>query len=445
MLDAPRRAGEPPAEIATGLVIAWGSGSFCQAMVIYAYGVLFFRYLTDTVGISAAIVGTMIGASKLYDAIIDPTIGWLTDRFDTPMGRRRPWMLLGGVLMALSLAAGFNVPVDGSMTMRVTWATAALLLFSSGYSIFAIPWLSMPAEMTSNIHARTKMMAWRVGFSSLAQGSGTLAGPMLLSALGMTAMAYGMMGWIMAALCLGAALGTVFGTRRTPAAPIERDVLPPLGERLRMMLSNRPFVQMVLFKAVLYFGLAFGGAAMALMTRWVLGISDMWLGFYTLVTTLASLVSQPFWVALSRRKGKRFALSCGLAILTVAQISLGLNPGSPFLLLCQAGVLGVGSGGVYMLSQSLLPDVIEYEYRRSGMRRGGAFAGAISFLETGSSAIGIFIMGLVLSQAGYAQGLPTDAAQPDSAVLAIRLCVSAIPATMALLSLLVLSRYRLPS
>lgn len=443
-MDKPAVARDAPAEIAPTLVVAWGSGAFCQAMVIYAFSALFFRYLTDTVAIGAALVGTMIGLSKFYDALIAPIIGWFTDRVDTPMGRRRPWLLIGGVMMAASLIFSFSIPPGAALGTRVAWAAAGLILFSSGYSLFAIPWLAMPAEMTGDMHARTKMMAWRVGFSSLAQGCGTLAGPMLLGAFGFGALAYAYMGWIMGLLCLAAALGTVFATRHAPAAEVEHEALPPLGARMRMMLDNRPFVLMVSFKAALYFGLAFVGGGMALLTRWVFHISDTWLGTFTLVTTAAAVLSQPFWVALSRRHGKRAALSIAIGLLIAGQIALAFNPGSPALLIAQGAFMGFGSGGVYMLSQSLLPDVIEYEYRRTGLRRGGAFAGAVSFLETASAALAIFVMGLFLAHAGYVQGLGSTGSQPASAVLAIRLSVSAIPALLELLSLAILSRYRLP-
>ncbi len=425
------------------LVIAWGSGSFSQTLVIYAFGVLFFRYLTDTVGIAAALAGALIAASKIYDAMINPIIGWLADRVETPMGRRRPWMLMGGVIMSLALVQGFNIPVDASPSVRMGCAALGLFLFSTGYSLFAIPWLAMPPEMSGDPQQRTTMMAWRVGFSSLGQGAGSLAGPMLLSALGMGALAYGRMGLVMGGMCLMAALGTVYCTRNAPQRVVEASIRPPLLQQLRLMLENRPFVIMVMVKICLYFGLAINAAAMALLTRWVMHVSDYWLGIVTILSTLALVASQPLWLRLTRRVGNKTALGIAMGFHAAAQLSLAFNGGMVPLLLMQAVWLGAGGGGVFMLSQSLLPDVIDHDYRRTGLRRGGAFAGVVALLETGASAISIFIMGLILSGAGYIGGKGAVAAQPSSAIWAIILSASVVPAIAEAIGILVLSRFRL--
>jgi GPH family glycoside/pentoside/hexuronide:cation symporter len=438
-MNDPRHDARAPLSLA----IAWGSGSFCQTLVIYAFGVLIFRYLTDTVGIAAALAGTLIGASKLYDALINPAIGWLTDRVETPMGRRRPWMLLGGIAMATALVVGFNVPTTAPMTLRIWWAAAGLFLFSTGYSFFAIPWLAMPPEISGDRYQRTQMMAWRVSFSSVAQGASSLTGPVLLSALGAGAFAYGIMGWTMGGVCLIAALSTVYLTRNAPQRAVERAERPAFLAQLRLMAENRPFVVMVLVKMFLYFGLAFNSGAMALLTRWVLHISDYWLGAFTLVSTLAALFSQPLWLWLDRRYGKRGALGICFAFHGLAQLSLYFNTGSPILLVVQGLFLGAGGGGVFMLSQSLLPEVIAHDYQRTGLRRGGAFAGVIALLETGAAAAALFVMGFVLSGAGYVQGLGAGGAQPASALGAIRVVAAILPTIAEIIAILFLTQYRL--
>ena len=427
--------------IPLALVVAWASGSYCQTLVIYAFGVLFFRYLTDTVGIAAAIAGTLIAASKLYDTLINPLIGWLTDRVDTPMGRRRPWMLAGGIFMTLALVQGFNIPVGASTSVRIACAALGLFLFSTGYSLFAIPWLAMPSEMSGVPQQRTQMMAWRVGFSSLSQGTGSVAGPMLLSAFGMGALAYGRMGLVMGGLCLVAALATVFVTRKAPSRVVERAARPALRGQLRLLAQNRPFVTLIAVKICLYFGLAVHSAAMALLTRWVLHVSDYWLGIVTLLTTISVVATQPAWLWCSRRFGNKGGLAIALAVHSAAQLSLAFNGGHIWLLLGQAVWLGAGAGGVFMLSQALLPDVIEHDHRRTGLRRGGAMAGIVALLETGASAVSIFVMGLILSGAGYIEGRGGAIVQPQSAVWAIILSASLVPALVEMLGIVFLSRF----
>lgn len=420
--------------------IAWASGAFQQAIAFNAFAVLFFRYLTDTVGLEAALVGTIIGASKFYDALIAPGIGHLTDRIDTPMGRRRPWMLAGGLAMAASLVACFNIPVEASYAARMAWAAAGYFAFATGYMVFAIPWLAMPPEVTPSVQARTGMMAWRVAFSSVGQGLATSIGPMLLAAVGAGAMGYGLLGWGLGGLCFCGTLITVIATRG-----VARTALParsPAGERAqwRSLLANRPFVTLLSLKAALYFGLGFNGAALAMLTRWVIGVSDYWLGIFTLALVAMSLLSQPGWVWLAGRFGKRRALTVAFAGLASFHLTLAFNADSTALLVAQACALGVFGGGVYMLTQSLLPDVIEHDAKLTGRQRGGLFAGAVSFLETASSALAIFVMGLMLSVFGYVEGMTPGTEQPASARLAIILCGAVIPACFELISLTILRK-----
>lgn len=425
------------------VAIAWGSGSFCQSLVIYAYSVLVLRYLTDTVGLAAALAGTLMAVFKVYDALINPVIGWFTDRIDTPMGRRRPWLLLGGVFSAASLVLGFNIPVDAPMAHKIAWACLGQFLFSTGFALFAIPWLAMPQEISGSGRQRTQMMAWRVGFSSLAQGAASLSGPMLLAALGMGAAAYGAMGWTMGALCLAGALGTVIFTRHARTRVVESGARPALGAQFGLLLTNRPFLVLVGVKVCLYFGLAVAASGMALLTRWVFAFSDYWLGIYTMVSTLALLASQPLWLWLSGRLATRGALACAFALHGLSQLSLFFNAGSVPLLMVQALLLGAGGGGVFMLSQALLPDVIEHDYRSTGLRRGGAFAGVVSLLETGSSALALFVLGLALSAGGYLAGVAGQAGQPPQAIEAIRWCACVLPAVAELAGILLLTRFRL--
>jgi GPH family glycoside/pentoside/hexuronide:cation symporter len=425
------------------LGIAWASGAFPQAIAFNVFTVLFFRYLTDAVGLEAAVVGTIIGVSKFYDALIAPGIGMLADRIDTRMGRRRPWMLLGGIAMAGALVVCFNVPLDAGYGARLGWAALGYFVFATGYMVFAIPWLAMPPEITGQVHARTRMMAWRVAFSSVGQGLSTSAGPMLLAAAGAGALGYSILGWSLGLLCAAGTAFTVFATRNAKSLPVVNASHPGLREQWRAMTENRPFMMLLLLKATLYFGLAFNGAGLALLTRWVIGVSDYWLGVFTMALVAASLLSQPFWVWFAGRHGKRTALRCAFLGLAMFHVTLALNQGWPVVLALQGAVLGVLGGGVYMLTQSLLPDVIEHDFVTTGERRGGLFAGAVAFLETASSALAIFLMGVMLSLAGYVEGLAITGHQPYSAQLAIIASGAVVPSCFELLGLLVLSRFPL--
>src|SRR6202042_782447 len=101
-IDVPLQAsapllGTPAARLPLSLVFGWGVGSFAAATMYTATTVLLFRYLIEYVGIAAGTAGALVSLTKLYDGAADPLIGALSDRTRTRWGRRRPYILFGGV------------------------------------------------------------------------------------------------------------------------------------------------------------------------------------------------------------------------------------------------------------------------------------------------------------------------------------------------------------
>jgi GPH family glycoside/pentoside/hexuronide:cation symporter len=417
--------------------IAWASGSFGQAIAYNLFTTLFFRFLTDQVAIPAAAVGAIIGFSKVYSAGLTPCVGWLSDKFRSPFGRRRPLMFMGGIILAIAIVTAFHVDGRLPLSGRELWAEIAVLLFATGYSLYALPWLAMSAEVAANLHARTRMMAWRVGFSSGGQTLATAGGPMLLAWIGANALGYGVMGWTLGALCLLGTLATTLVLReQAPDRSSQRR--RPSWENFRGLATDRALIVMVLLKGVLYFGLAMNGASLALITRWAMHLSDAWLGTFALVSAITMLASQPIWVMLSKRFGKHATLTSALVLLALGSATLAFNHGSVPLLMIQAAFFGALGGGVYMLTQSLLPDVIEADAIRHGVARGGIFAGLVTFLETACGALALLALGQILGSAGYQAGMGKVLAQPNSAIDAIRLCGAGIPAAMELACAIIL-------
>ena len=96
-----------------------------------------------------------------------------------------------------------------------------------------------------------------------------------------------------------------------------------------------------------------------------------------------------------------------------------------------------------MLTQSLLPDVIEHDFRRTGLRRAGVFSGAVSLIDTGALALGTFALGLLLEAMGYVAGKSIAEAQPSGALMAIRLAATLIPAATAAMCIGLIGLFRL--
>lgn len=148
---------KPASTLSRTTMIGWGLGTLGPVMLVSSTNALLLRFMTDFVGLSAGLAAALIGLSKLYDAFADPTMGWLSDRTRSRWGRRRPYLLAGGALLALSMLALFWLPPLEGDTARTLYMGAVLIFYATAYTVFTIPYMAMPAEMSSSYHQRTEL------------------------------------------------------------------------------------------------------------------------------------------------------------------------------------------------------------------------------------------------------------------------------------------------
>jgi GPH family glycoside/pentoside/hexuronide:cation symporter len=434
-----------PARLPRSVCMGWGIGTLGPVTVLTATNVLLLRYLTDHVGIAAALASSLIAFSKILDAFLDPAMGWVSDHTRSAMGRRRPYLLGGGVLLAIAVVAVFSIPDIDDYGRRATYVGAVLIFYAMAYTVFNIPYLSMPAEMTTDYHERSYLMSFRVYAVALSTIAASVLGPIVLSSLGGDARAHRIMSLCFVPLILGAAYVCFAATRHAPFARTPDKTHYPVVEQIRSVFANTPFLVLITVKFLTLLSLGVQ-AVFAFFFTYVLRLPDSWLGQYFLVWALAMIVSQPLWLRVARWNGsKRNTFMIALAVSLPGFLSwLLAAPGDPgWHIYLRAIVIGMSAGGAVLMGQSMLPDAMEYDYRRTGMRREGIFAGVYTTVEKLSGAFGIAIVGAILGYAGYVQSRGTAVAQPDSAVYAIYLIMGCLPAIISVLGMVGLLFYNL--
>jgi GPH family glycoside/pentoside/hexuronide:cation symporter len=434
-----------PARLSRSICMGWGLGTLGPVTVLTASNVLLLRYLTDHVGIAAALASSLIAFSKLLDAFLDPTMGWLSDRTRSRMGRRRPYLLIGGVLLAMAVVGLFTVPEIADYDLRALYVGGVLVFYALAYTVFNIPYLSMPAEMTTNYHERSYIMSFRVYAVGLSTIAASVLGPMVLSALGGGADAYAKMALVFVPLILVSALICFRSTRDAPFTAKQEASHFPVMYQIKSVISNKPFLVLIVIKFLTLMALGVQ-AVFAFFFTYVLKVSDVYLGQYFLCSSLAMILSQPLWLRLSRWTGsKRNTYIIALVLSLPAYLSwLVAEPGQPIVyIFLRAIVVGAAGGGAILMGQSLLPDTMEYDYLRTGLRREGLFAGFYTTVEKLSGAIGIAVVGAILSSAGYVQSMGSSVKQPQSAIDAIYLIMCFLPALISVLGIVALLFYRL--
>jgi len=353
------------------------------------------------------------------------------------------------MLAALSVVGLFSVHTVSFVSTQI-WVLVMLLVAATAYTVFNVPYMSMPAEMVQDPYERSKLMSYRVAWIAVGTFVGIALAPRLVAyardTLGVPETeAFSLMSLITAAIILLASLGCFLSTRGAPATERTR-VSIPFTEQARTALANRPFLILLGIKYLGLYALSATVATNIFFVRQVMQQSEaimLWYGLAYMVGTLTAIAP---WVLVSRRlsKAKTLALSAGLA--AVVNLTWLLSgPEEPVALYMLRGfVLAMTNGGMLLMGQSLLPDVMEYDYRKTGLRREGLYAGLYSFVEKLAFASAPLTLGVLLSSMGFIPGLPRTAAQPESALLAITLAMAVIPAVTNTLKVVLALRFRLP-
>ena len=115
------------------MIVGWGLGTLPIALLFNTFNALALRHFTDVLGVAAAAAGSLIALSKLYDAFTDPAMGWLSDRTKTRFGKRRPYLVIGSILCALSIVFMFSIGELASSNMELM-VFLTLILFATGYT-----------------------------------------------------------------------------------------------------------------------------------------------------------------------------------------------------------------------------------------------------------------------------------------------------------------------
>jgi GPH family glycoside/pentoside/hexuronide:cation symporter len=373
-------------------------------------------------------------------------MGTISDRTRSKAGRRRPYLVLGALISAVSFVLIFNLARFAGSDYLVVLVIAALLLNATGYTVFNVPYMAMPAEMTNSYHERTSLMAYRIAAVAGGQLCASFIGPLLLVAYGGGAPGHAAMALILGVVIFGSGATSFWMTRD---APFKHQPTAPatvgFRDQFRTALENRPFMLLLGVKLTHLLGLAIFIAVLPFLFTRILKVSDAYLGFYFLLQASLMLVSQPLWVRVSRWVGKRSGYFIATAIYSLAGLSwLFASQGEPVIgILARGFVAGLGAGGLLLVGQSMLPDTMEYDFKLSGVRREGVLAGVYTTIEKVSFALGPALAGLLLGAAGYIQSTDVMVEQPEAARIVIYACASVIPVASLVMGCLLLLGYDL--
>jgi len=427
-------------QLTRGRLLGYGVGSVGTGIFGAVPGLLLLFFLTDTLGVGAGWAALILLVPKAWDVVLNPLVGARADRAAAAGGSRTRWLLAGTIGLPVLFAAMFAVPVDGPVAGGL-WVAVAFLLAATAYSFYQVNYVALPAEMTDDRVARTRIVSWRI--VALTVGillAGGLA-PGLTDAAGGGRAGHAVMGLVLGLVLFAAMLAATLGTRWVRSRP---GASLGTAEAFRLARGNRPFLLLLSTYVLQSLAVSVMLAAAPYLATYRLDDYD-WTSVLFVALVAPSIVVVPLWVRAARRWGKApclLAATAGYAVVT-ASLLLTASPGRAWLVVGQCALLGCGYAAMQLLAFSLLPDTISDDESRSGQRQAGAFTGVWTAGETLGAAAGPALYAAVLALSSFVSA-PADerVAQPASAVTGVLVGMTVVPAVLLAVSLPLLARVR---
>lgn len=420
--------------------IGYGSGSVATGAFGTVPGLMLLPYLTDSLGIAAIAAGFIVFLPKAWDVILNPIAGRISDRTVDPRGPRRPWLLRAGLPLAACFALLFAAP-EMATGLEALWVLVLFLGCATAYAFFQVPYVAMPAEITTSYDERTRLMTWRVAILAFTIMLAGASAPAIRDAVGGRD-GYRVMGVAMAVIILVGVVSAYLGTRSAPVAAPQPGA-GTLREQLRIVAEARDFRWLLTTFVVQALAVGCMLAGVDYLASDVLGKDGAATILFVCFVGPALLLT-PAWTAIGTRVGKKRGYLASSLFLAGGALAAVFAQSAPLAVVYFAVVLiGVGYAGCQVFPMAMLPDAAAVDARRTGSNRAGVYTGVWTAGETLGLALGPGVFALVLALGDYQSSTDGDVAQPDSALTAITLGFSLLPAVLVLLSLVWLRRYSL--
>ncbi len=207
-------------------MFAYGAPGVGAGYMFLLLSLYVMKFSTDVLLIAPAVMGVIFSISRVWDAVADPIVGYLSDRTKHPMGRRRIWMLASVIPTCATFVMLFSPPATMGTFGLSMWMAVGVIGFYSAITLFAVPHLSLGAELTTNYHERSRLFGLRHAAFTLGSILALASMQIFINAEAKgpeaTRAAAEWISWLASGLMFGMvlfAVGEAARTRRIPESP----------------------------------------------------------------------------------------------------------------------------------------------------------------------------------------------------------------------------------
>ena len=403
-----------------------------------------------TMGVNPVWLAVVLFIPRFLDAFIDPLMGKISDNTHSRWGRRRPYIVIGSIIMGLAYGAAWMVPTGWSEFAKLTYFGAFSILFFVGYSMFGVPYTSLTYEMTPDYNERTTIMA----FCSFFQKAGELGYQFIFPLSQLVIFASAIQGirvvnWVVG-LVLMAGIGMLPGLlvkeRFHHVAEQQKPV--KLWSSIRDAIRFRPFLILIVLTILNVLGGMFASSLdQYVLVYYVfngsLANGTLWKGLLSAGYAIVGFVAIPLVVWVSKRLGKRRALIGIYGFTCLGGIAkwFEFTPRYPWLIFFDPLLCGPIWIAVIVLINSMLADICDEDEFRSGQRREGMYGAIFNWVQKLAVSLSFLGTGLTLQLSGFDQKLGGH--QSTIAFTTMRLILVASTSVTAVIAILALRYYSL--
>lgn len=424
--------------------LAYGSGAFTETVLVNAIKQLANPVLNLQLGLSPGWVGTLLAVPRLWDAFTDLLVGNLSDHANTRWGRRKPFILAGGILSALTFCLLWLIPGNLGPSGVFWYFLVGSLVFYLAYTLFSIPWNALGYELSANYEDRTSLMSVR---TFCATASALLA-PWLLALTQLPIFANTLEGvrWIsffigLVVIAVTLVVVVFVQERGATVAPETRKAGVPFLPSFLSLMRNAPFIMLVTIVLLMLLASTIEGSLGLYINiyhvhRGDLAASANWNGILGTAYTFLGLATVFVVPPVARAIDKKLALALFLALAFAAAILRWFcyTPEHPYLMLVPTLLMGPAMTAMWVLISSMIADLCDVDEAQTGYRREGMFSAVYAWIFKVGVSLAYLAGGLVLVLTGFDAALGKE--QPPETLFSMRLIFVVFPAVVVLLACL---------
>lgn len=392
-------------------------------------------FYSAEMGLSLAALGTAMMLARVVDIAVDPFIGVASDRMRSRFGRRKPFLVVGAVVVILGMVQLFNPPKGVSLAYFLGW----LAVMYAGFSIVQVTHRAWGAELSPHYHERTNISSVRQFFSTGGLIVSTLVPALVLSQAGakssdvLTSLSLMML----IVLPLTVALN-LWLTPEPPAGPLQPRQPIDWKGLWRALRRNGPLRCILLVLFIGFSAETFRQTLTVFYARDVIGLKNV--GLIYVYYFISAFVGVPAWRWFAKRTSKHHALCAGMVIAIATNLGLyTLGPGDVALFTAMFIIKGFCFGALDLLPAAMLADAADVDSAITRKSRVGLLFAVSGVVTNLGQAVGQGLSLNALSWVGYRAAGETS----EAALSSIRVLYALVPSVVLAIALLICLRYGL--